>query len=714
MENIYFNNDNAEATLALELVTRTGANLFLTGRAGTGKTTFLKKLLAESPLRAVVAAPTGIAAINAHGVTLHSLFQLSPSIYIPGYEVDKTGAKRAYDRFSKQKLKLIRSMDLLVIDEVSMVRADLLDAVDASLRRHRNPAKPFGGVQLLLVGDLQQLPPVVTEADRELMERFYETPYFFSSKALKEVPLYTVELQKVYRQSEERFVKLLNAVRDNKLTHDDIDTLNERYIPGGAVADDSGYIRLVTHNAQAKAINDHELELLPTRAYTYTARVQGEFNATAFPAEENLTLKAGAQVMFLRNDPDGRYHNGTIGRVTSLSDTRIEVMTADDEVIDVEPAQWENIKYKLDEKSDKIIEDIEGTFTQYPLRTAWAITIHKSQGLTFDRAIIDISGSFASGQVYVALSRCRSLDGLVLSQPITQSTVKSDSTVSDFMMMQRGNCPTAEQIERMKEAYMLQLINEAFDLSHLSRDFEALHRFAASYVFKTYPSLSAQYSAAEERLRTLRDTTGRFVSQIAPRFMQGDEEYVNARIQAATLYYIKETRDLSQLLKMSPVDLDNKKNNERMKEMINRCFQTLFIMRHVWVNLDGKTFSPQVYNSLKTQGMRLLDEKPAKKPREKKTATEKRTEYIGAAGFETPHPRLLQMLSSWRRELSKELNVSAFVIASTRDLITVTKALPMTIDELRALPGWGAFRVNKHGAAVLEIVAGYMAGQGAD
>ena len=421
-----------EAKLALQIVETTGSNLFLTGKAGTGKTTFLRELKRTTSKRNVVLAPTGIAAINAEGVTIHSFFQLPFAPFVPDTSVLQSGRFK----FSKQKIKIMRSLDLIVIDEISMVRADLLDAVDSVWRHYRRNDRPFGGVQLLLIGDLGQLAPVAKDEEWTLLSRYYETPYFFSSRALRQTDYSVVELTHVYRQSDRQFVELLNRVRDNHADAEVLRQLNSRYVPDFQPREEEGYIRLTTHNAMAQQINSAELDKLPGETFTFRAEVEGKFPELSFPTDEVLELKKDAQVMFVKNDssPEKRYYNGMIGRITAISSKGFCVRPKDsNELIEVDQEEWENNRYELDETTKEIKEVREGLFRQYPVKTAWAITIHKSQGLTFEKATIDFgSGTFAGGQAYVALSRCRSLEGMTLCQPVTHTQVFVRPEVTQF------------------------------------------------------------------------------------------------------------------------------------------------------------------------------------------------------------------------------------------------------------------------------------------
>ena len=493
---------NSELALAWQFIENTGTHLFLTGKAGTGKTTFLRRLKQESPKRMVVLAPTGIAAINAGGVTIHSFFQIPFAPYVPESSFSTNATYRF--RFGKEKINIIRSMDLLVIDEISMVRADLLDAVDEMLRRYRDHHKPFGGVQLLMIGDLQQLAPVVKEEEWQMLKKYYDTPYFFSSLALKQTEYCTIELKTVYRQNDGVFLDLLNRIRENHCDSQVLEALNRRCLPDFQPRKEEGYIRLVTHNYQAQRINNYELEQLPGRSYAFRATIDGKFPEYSYPTDEVLELKKGAQVMFVKNDSSGehRYYNGMIGEVTAVSASSIEVRAKDSgEDFLLQEEEWANAKYVLDEESKEIVEDIEGTFRQFPLKLAWAITIHKSQGLTFERAIIDASSSFAHGQTYVALSRCKTLEGLVLSAPLSARAVISDREVDRFTETARRNEPDEQRFHSLQRAYFHELLTGLFDFQPLEQVLQHYVRLIDEHLYKLYPNQLTAYKEEMERFR---------------------------------------------------------------------------------------------------------------------------------------------------------------------------------------------------------------------
>lgn len=420
---------NFELDVARFIVEKTDMSLFLTGKAGTGKTTFLREVVRYTKKKCIVLAPTGIAAVNAGAMTIHSFFQFGLGPFVQGVIEPKSDF-----RINKSKLELIRHLQLLIIDEVSMVRADLMDHIDVELRRIRRNSKPFGGVQLLMIGDLQQLPPIAHGGEDELLRQYYKTLYFFSSAALKSMKYSCIELKNVYRQTDRHFIDILNHARNCTLTSQDISDLNARYIPGFSPKPEDGYIRLMTHNRQVDYVNETEMEKLDSESYTFVAAVTGTFPEESYPTADSLTLKKGAQVMFIKNDPERRFINGTLGEVKSIDKNSIAVRLAESgTVIDVEPMEWQNIRYQFDEDSKEISSKQIGRFKQYPLKAAWAITVHKSQGLTFDKAIIDVHAAFSPGQAYVALSRCRTLDGLVLSSPVSASVFMRDNAVDAYM-----------------------------------------------------------------------------------------------------------------------------------------------------------------------------------------------------------------------------------------------------------------------------------------
>jgi len=470
------------AELLLEYVNSTNKNIFLTGKAGTGKTTLLRHLEQNTHKNTAIAAPTGIAAINAGGVTLHSLLQLPFGIFVPD-EAEAQNLMSQSDRVNgprnvrsnmkmgAPKRTLLRELELLVIDEVSMLRADLTDCIDTVLRSvRRNRNVPFGGLQILFIGDLNQLPPVITRNEKDIYERFYDSSFFFASRVLKEHPPVYVELEKIYRQKDEKFLNLLNKLRNNQLTGDDIEVLNQNYKPGFDLSKNKDYIYVTTHNYKADRINNEALKNLEGKVYKFEAEVEDDFPESMFPVPRIAEFKKGAKVMFVTNDPTGqkRFFNGKIGFITALGEDRIEVrFEGSDQKIDVEKYEWRNTRYKFNKDKDEMSELVKGTFTHFPLKLAHAVTVHKSQGLTFEKAVLDLSGSFAPGQMYVALSRLTSLDGLVLSEPVPDKKFNPEEGVLEFNKNKREKSELKEGLKGDKRQYLNDLLMRAFEFNEL-------------------------------------------------------------------------------------------------------------------------------------------------------------------------------------------------------------------------------------------------------
>lgn len=440
VDNVVVDTDNKEFNDALSLVQYTSQSIFLTGKAGTGKSTFLRYICEQTRKKYVVLAPTGVAAINAGGCTIHSFFKMPFRPILPDDPDLSLSGGRIYEllKYSKKQRQLLRELELVIIDEISMVRADMIDFIDRVLRVYSgNMRDPFGGKQLLLVGDIYQLEPVVTADTRDILNRFYPNAYFFSAKVFREISLVPIELRKVYRQTDPRFVALLDCVRSNTATRAELDMINSRYNPNYESAEDEFSITLATRRDQVDYINERKLQALNEEEYTFVGRIKGDFPESSLPTLLELTLKKGAQVLFIKNDPDRRWVNGSLGIISDISsDQRISVILETGEEFDVEREVWENTKYTYNEKEKRIEESVLGTFVQYPLRLAWAITVHKSQGLTFNHVVVDFTGgAFAGGQAYVALSRCTSLDGLVLKKEMTHRDIFVNPEVVRFSRM---------------------------------------------------------------------------------------------------------------------------------------------------------------------------------------------------------------------------------------------------------------------------------------
>lgn len=615
---------NERLELARRIIEGTGTSLFLTGKAGTGKTTFLRNLRSSSRKRIVVCAPTGIAAINAGGVTLHSFFQLDFGPFVPGMN---NGTRRKFS-YSKEKLRIIRGMDLLVIDEVSMVRADLLDAVDDVLRRLRDRTKPFGGVQLLLIGDLQQLAPVVREEERHLLEGRYKSLFFFDSVALQQLPYETVELNEVFRQKDADFLGMLNAIRENRADKTVLDKLNSRCIPGFNPCDDEGYIRLTTHNGIANDINRQKLDELPAQPHVFECHIEGRFPETSYPADPELTLKVGAQVMFIKNDTgmDRAYYNGMIGQVVAIDEEYGVAVRPQEggEIIQVQPVDWDNISYTVNPETKEIVERKEGTFTQYPLKLAWAVTIHKSQGLTFDRAIIDVKRSFAHGQTYVALSRCRTLQGIVLVNPVSPSSIINDTSVDRFY--NDHNCDDIDEahLDILERQYKVGLLDDLFNFRQMFAAMEGVMRLYQENFMRKFPAIVQDWvQMYETKSREINKVADTFRHQYSRLAMEGSrsEQVLGERVKAACKYFVGQLMPVVDLATKAIRNSDNKTVRSKLQDRLELFEDLLTAKRMLLNNFISRQFSIDVYLDLKAEVM--LRNVTPKSTRETKKKTRK-------------------------------------------------------------------------------------------
>lgn len=555
------------AEIAAKFVNYTSKHVFLTGKAGTGKTTFLRKLIQLTHKKAMICAPTGIAAINASGVTIHSLFQLPFGAFFPdaaaniinqnitfNFNTPRTIVKHL--NMQGNKRRMIQELELLVIDEVSMLRADMLDAIDFTLRYiRRNRNVPFGGVQLLFIGDLHQLPPVVKNDEWRVMAGFYKSIYFFDALALRENPPVYIELDKIYRQADSVFINLLNNLRNNQITAEDTALLRQHYQQDFKPQADDNYITLTTHNNKADTINRERLTQLKTKSYFFEAKVTGDFNEYAYPNDKSLELKVGAQIMFIKNDmtAEKRYYNGKIGVVHHIEKDVIEIELPEEKtVITVSPYTWENVKYKLNEATNEIAENVAGSFVQYPIKLAWAITVHKSQGLTFDKAIIDIGDAFAPGQAYVALSRLRSLNGLVLTSHLRETGLQQDQNIHYFSKTKQTNEVLNQQISFESYDFIRTYLLSAFDLNlvryYLKEHAQTFDKSEAKSTKQRYDDWTMELYRDFQKITATADT---FINQLKNLFIEQTEHTlfnVSKRVGAALKYFNPLIKDVSDKL----------------------------------------------------------------------------------------------------------------------------------------------------------------------
>ena len=690
--------ENNELKLAWDFVNNTNRNIFLTGKAGTGKTTFLHRLKMQSKKRMVIVAPTGVAAINAKGVTVHSFFQLPFGPILPN---DDLGPSSSFNRrFSKTKINIIKSLDLLIIDEISMVRADMLDGIDKTLRRFRSRNLVFGGVQLLLIGDLQQLSPVIKENEWRLLQPFYKNAFFFSSQAYHNCNPLTIELKHIYRQENPLFINILNEIRDNNLSISSAIELNNRYLPDFEPNKEDGYISLTTHNNKARQSNKQELEKLEGKEYIYKAQIEGSFPEHSYPNKEELKLKVGAQVMFIKNDssPEKRYFNGKIGKVILLEKDEVIVNCPDDDFNIVTKLEtWENIKYIVDSETKAITEDKIGSYSQIPLRLAWSITIHKSQGLTFEKAIIDAQGAFAHGQTYVALSRCKSLEGLILKSRIEPNQIISDQNVIEFNKYAEANQPNEDILQQSKREFQLNLIAEVFDY------YEFLYP-AGRILDIYYKNRGSIEGVIEQPINTIKESitnllkvSNSFKSQLQtlvgnmeiPESNKGLQE----RFTKAVSYFNDQSKSkIETSLNDLSFSTDNKAIQKDIEKQLDAVEELLETKLSYFVGLkDG--FKTDTLLDLRAKSVFLGKEKPKK---------QRKTIIDGTTNVE-----LFELLRELRNQIANREDLVHFQIFTQKSLYAMCEILPTSKEALKAIHGMGKTRIEKYGAEILKVIKGY-------
>lgn len=704
--------ENTMFQLALGLVNQSKRNIFLTGKAGTGKTTFLRYIREHSAKQLAVVAPTGVAAINAGGVTIHSFFQLPLGPFIPdakhGFapssdEVTNTSALLGRLRMTRDKIRVFEELELLVIDEISMVRADTLDAIDTVLRHTRKrPGERFGGVQILFIGDMFQLPPVTREDVWRWLSEYYKSPYFFDSHVLQDDPPLYVEFNKVYRQNEEQFIRLLNQVRNDELDEDGFAILEQRFLPDFVPQVNDGYIILTTHNDIVKRINTVALQRLRAQHYSFIAEVSGEFPDSSFPADETLVLCEGAQVMFIKNDTERkRFFNGKIGFVSRIEKDKIWVLCNQEE-IEVKREKWENIRYIVNASNRLLEEETLGSFSQFPLRLAWAITIHKSQGLTFERAIVDAGKAFAPGQVYVALSRCTSLDGLVLKSRINSASLRNDPRIAEFA----GTSASAEalraQLDNAAQTARQDFVFEAFDFKRESEALVELVLFIRKHASSFHGDSTTWLEKLGQRIGSIRETGLKFHEWIRQQVLQEPFMELNTvlaeRVKRASVHFNGELRQLINLLKECSLTTSNKANarevNERIRELFAMCSLHSYLLENFSVEMDLNEWQQKKRSFLQPLfSVNVF------------SGSDEATKSL-------MHPGLYKRLKKLRDSISTKREMPIYLIAGSKTLEELANYLPQTEDELVRIKGFGKVKVQKFGSEFLEIIRNYCSENG--
>lgn len=680
--------------LAFRFVTETSENIFLTGKAGTGKTTFLKYVKDNATKNIVVAAPTGVAAINAGGVTLHSLFQLPFHPFLPtkGSKEELLGKIR----FNRQRQQLLRKMELLIIDEISMVRCDVMDAIDTILRSvRRNYNTAFGGVQLLCIGDLHQLPPVAQNQEWFILQEYYNSPFFFDSMAIKEQMPLLIELNKIYRQKEDSFVRLLNKVRTNQMDADDFEDLHMRYDPLFSPMPGEQYITLTSHNKQANEINQNKIGLLLTKSFVYNAIIEADFPEHIFPADTELTLKVGAQVMFLKNDVlYKRYFNGKIGVVRFLEKEKV-IVDCDGVEIEVVKETWENTRYILNKEDGKLEQETQGTFTQYPLRLAWAITIHKSQGLTFEKVMIDAGASFSSGQVYVALSRCTSLEGIVLLSKLSAAALFSNDNViqGQQSLIHRGSL--ADRFTGARKVFTQQLINEIFSFSDVEAHIALLWHHITQQQGKLNNEALAWIENIKEHFITDKAVGLKFIeivnSILKEEAVIENNAVAQKRISDAANHFEPKFSARLRSLQNHPVLTEHKE----AATAINEHLQQLALHLHSLVYYLQYCKQPFSVTSFLQHKLKYAQ------PRFNLTAyaSGKKERDTDLANME-----LYNTLKRWRDMVVEEEGLAIYMVAKQATLKEIATYLPLNKKDLLQITGFGKAKVDKYGDDIIATV----------
>ena len=654
-----------------------------------------------------VVAPTGVAAINAGGVTIHSFFQLPFSPFIPeskGFGNNDAITDRhsllSRLRLTGEKKKVIQELELLIIDEISMVRCDTLDAIDTVMRHIRQRRfERFGGVQVLFIGDMYQLPPVVPDQEWQILSEYYNSPYFFDSKVILEEPPVYIEFTKIYRQSEERFIRLLNQVRNNDMDEEGIKILDSRLIPDFRRSKDDGYIILTTHNRKADATNAEELQKINGKIQLFTAEIKGEFPEKSYPVEIQLTLKVGAQVMFIKNDTADRgkrYFNGKIGAITKIVTDKIFVRCKDEpDEIEVTKETWDNIRYSVSKGTRQLEEETLGSFIQFPLRLAWAITIHKSQGLTFEKAIIDAGDAFAPGQVYVALSRCTSLSGMILQSKVRSSSLHSDSRIVAFSNSRSSSAELQNELAIARKNYQLTVLMSMYEFGLAVENCKTLIAYVGEHHSSFNNETTEWLLSLLETINAIKEVGLKFQSQLKALFIQEPVEspLVQDRIKASAVFFKTKLDESISYLQKSPAITDSRLHAKEYNDSLREIFTQLYVKRYLILGLDSG-FSLDAYQQRK-RGFIL----PTFSVNAYATASQQ--------PIESPHPVLHLQLRRLRDSICTKADLPIYIVASSSTLHEMARYLPQSLAELRKISGFGDAKVEKYGQEFLELIINY-------
>lgn len=682
---------------AKDIILNTDTTLFVTGRAGTGKTTLLRYVAESSQKNTVVVAPTGIAAINAGGVTIHSFFKLPFAPFIPS--VIEAKKLIAGQKMRTEFRSVIRSVDMIIIDEVSMLRADILDAIDVVLRHYRNSKFPFGGVQMVFFGDMYQLPPVCVNDEWFILKDYYTTPYFFSAKVFEKQEIVCLELDKIFRQRDADFVEILNQVRNNNISIEKFNRLNDRYTPDFDLENNQDFVVLTTHNAVSDDINESRLIDIDSKTFIFDAAIKGDFPEYLYPVEQQIVLKKGARVMFTANDhinPERLYYNGKMGTVVELEDNNVYVTCdGEDDPILVNYETWENNTFSYNRKENSVDVKTIGTFTQLPLRLAWAITIHKSQGLTFQKVAIDAANSFTSGQVYVALSRCTSLDGIVLLSPINSNSIMVDSRIQRFSKNNFNEDLLPDFVNRKKRDTLCNMLIKLFSFNLL----EVAVLDLKGYVTEFRADFSDYTPEMVENIlsivQDLSDVGNRFAVQLRKITNANDFSLLNSRVNDAKKYFLQRLETLEKSMDITNVSTKKKERANKFSKFLNEVNknlqETLFFLK----NLDDNISVEQFYMLRHEFVVEKVNYNIYEEEKEDANEQTVDSELIAV---------IYSKLMAWRNNLAKELDIPSYLIFKKDTIMEMAQKMPDTKDKLLKINGVGKVKAGKYGQQCIDII----------